>query len=342
MLSFSAAAQRGPGNVVTSEGRMDVLAPQGEFRGTVYFKEVSDVAAEVEGKIVDVHFEEGDRVPKGAPLVTLDAVLLEKDLKATRADLNRYKADLEDAEIRRARVEKALQGGIETTERYDTVTFQAQALAYQVASSEARVDRLETLLEKYTVKAPFDGVVLERRVDAGEWTGNGDTVAVLAKQKVYDVVLNVPQVNLGWLDAGLEVPITINDKSRIAKIEAVIPRGDVATRTFPVKLRVTGDGLYEGMAASARLPIGEPTDALMVLRDAVLDQGREQYLFTVEDNTAMRHTVNVIGYDGLYAALAPSNLSPDQAFIVKGHERLRGGEQVNVVERRTAGSAGGN
>ena len=60
-----AAAQRrgsGAAKVVTAHARSGVLAPHAEFRGTVFFKEVSHVATEVNGKVTDVNFEEGDRV----------------------------------------------------------------------------------------------------------------------------------------------------------------------------------------------------------------------------------------------------------------------------------------
>jgi len=70
---------RGPAKVVATTGDAGVLAPQGEFRGSVYFVDVSDLATEVSGKVTAVFFEEGERVRQGQALVKLDDELLRKD-----------------------------------------------------------------------------------------------------------------------------------------------------------------------------------------------------------------------------------------------------------------------
>jgi multidrug efflux pump subunit AcrA (membrane-fusion protein) len=53
-----------PATVVVSDLRVGVIAPEVEYVGTVYYPEVSDVAAESSGRIEGVHFEEGQRIKK--------------------------------------------------------------------------------------------------------------------------------------------------------------------------------------------------------------------------------------------------------------------------------------
>ncbi len=69
-------------NVVVSKVTTVTIAPEEEFIGTVYYLEVSDVSAEVNGTVKIIKFEEGQRVKKGKVLVKLDSNLLQKNIQA--------------------------------------------------------------------------------------------------------------------------------------------------------------------------------------------------------------------------------------------------------------------
>lgn len=323
---------RGPAKVVTARGSQGVLAPQGEFRGSVYFKEVSQVATEVKGKVNAVMYEEGQHVTEGQPLVKLDDELLRKDLGAMQAQLDRSRTELQDAELRLKRAESLAEQGLSPVEQLDETRFDVQSLRYSVASTEAQLERVKTLIDKSVIEAPFDGVVLERTTEVGEWTSDGDTVAVLAKDDTYQVVVDVPETSVPFIEPGMPVEVDLAGDRVTGTVITVVPRGDIATRTFPVKIRVeTEKPLYEGMAAAAHLPVGERVECLIVPRDAVLNRQGDTMVFTVQDSYARRHDVDVVGYDGMKAGIVAPEVGPGQFFIVKGHERLQDGEQVEVV-----------
>ena len=68
-----------PARVVVSDVTEGMIAPEAEFVGTVYYREVSDLASEVSGRVDTVHFEEGQRVEEGDILVTINADILRKN-----------------------------------------------------------------------------------------------------------------------------------------------------------------------------------------------------------------------------------------------------------------------
>jgi multidrug efflux pump subunit AcrA (membrane-fusion protein) len=91
MLSFNmsyAQEEKSKGlpiaKVVVSEVRTGMVAPEAEFIGTVYYKEVSDIASEMNGIVESVIFEEGQRVKRGDILVKLGSDLMEKTTGAIR------------------------------------------------------------------------------------------------------------------------------------------------------------------------------------------------------------------------------------------------------------------
>ena len=94
--------QMPPANVVVSKVTTGTIAPEKEFIGTVYYLEVSDISAEVSGRVEITTFEEGQRIKDGETLVKLNSELLEKKLQAKEAsyeeillNLERAKNDLE-------------------------------------------------------------------------------------------------------------------------------------------------------------------------------------------------------------------------------------------------------
>lgn len=333
-----AQAQRpgfgGPARVVVEAVHEGLLTPRQKFGGTVFFKEVSDVATEISGKVIEVRFEEGDRVEKGQLLVRMDSALLADQLRASKANVKRYQTALRESQVRYDRVKALLEGGVAAQDQFDIARFAVESNAHQIESTQADVDRIETIIGKYSLYAPFDGVVIERDTELGEWKSDGDTVAVIARENEFDIMANVGEEYLPWLRAGDKVPIELVAGNRRIEgtIVTVIPKGDIVSRTFPVKIRVTGQGLlFEGMSAIAVMPTGEEIRCVLVPRDAVLNQAGRNFLFTVEDGTAVEHPVTVLGYDGLLVGVPLEQLGLEHPVITKGHERLRGGAKVEII-----------
>ena len=106
-------------NVVVSKVTTGTIAPEGEFIGTVYYLEVSDVSAEVNGTVKIIKFEEGQRVKKGKVLVKLDSNLLQKNIQASVASHEQILSDLERARKDLARMESLYKKKIIAERDYD-------------------------------------------------------------------------------------------------------------------------------------------------------------------------------------------------------------------------------
>jgi RND family efflux transporter MFP subunit len=278
------AFKRPPAKVVTAQGAAGVLAPQGEFPGSVYFKAVSAVATEVRGKVLEVLFEVGEHVKKGQVLVRLDDDLLRKDLGAAQARRDRDRTLLKSAETRLTRAEGLVSGGLSPTEQLDDTRFAVQGLRFSVTATEAELDRLEAVIRKSSIVAPFDGIVIERPLEIGEWRTEGSTVAVIAKENLYEAVVQLPETSLPFVSPGMNIELAAGPQTLTGVVTAVVPRGDIASRTFPVKISVKTDvPLFEGMTARARMPIGNRVECLLLPRDAVLNQLGANFVFTAQE-----------------------------------------------------------
>lgn len=334
MLAASAAlaqkdGQRPPSPVVVDKVTSGDMAPQTEYIGTVYFTETSDVAAEVDGKLVSLNVEEGQRVAKGDALVTLSSDILNQSIANARALMDQAQADYELAKRENARTTKLYQSRTVAEGEYDSKRLAALSAEKKMIAAKATLNSLQLERSKKTIRAPYAGVVIERKVFRGEWVSKGAVVATIARDDEFDVVVNAPREAFGVVNPGLDVTVNVAGKELPGTVFAAIPKGDVATRTFPVKIRVKNDGsLAEGMEARVRLPKGLGGKTLIVSRDAVISARGQMVVWAVIDGKAAPMPIRVVGYRGLVAGVQSPTLKEGMDVVVKGNERLRPDQPV--------------
>ena len=318
-----------PASVSVAKVIKGQVAPQSEFIATIFYQEISETASEISGLVGMVHFEEGQRIRKGQILVELGSEILGKRLQATTASFEQSLAELEIAGIDLKRRQKLFKKKSISKQSYDENRFQVIGLEKRAASLKADVERLEIELEKKIIRAPFDGIVIKRHVDRGEWISEGETVAVIGRDDNIDIVAEVPERFIQYIKNGMQVSITANGRNFVGAVIAIVPRGDFATRTFPVKIRTPNDhALIEGMSAKVTLPTGKITPALIVPRDAVISKFGQNVVYAVVDDKSNMIPVQIVGYDGLSAGVESQGLAEGMLVVVEGNERLRNGQAV--------------
>jgi RND family efflux transporter MFP subunit len=329
------AEQQGPppALVVVSDITSGTVIREVDFIGTVYYQLTSKVASEVNGKVEEVSFEEGDMVKRDSLLVRLNAELLEKSIEASKESYGQVLSDIERAKIDLKRIESIFKKGLTTESAYDEARYLVKGLEKKGLSLKAEIERLEVELAKKRILAPFDGVIIKKHVERGEWVQPGSPVATLAHINFVDVVVDVPENVMMSVKKGMNIKVRAGGKSHKGNVIAIVPSGAVQTRTFPVKIRIKNDiGLAEGMEARVMLPTGEKKESLLVPRDAVINRFGANVVFALTDTIAKMVPVNVIGFKGKVAGVEAQGLKPGMKVVIKGNERLMDGQTVNVVE----------
>ncbi|UCD80918.1 MAG: efflux RND transporter periplasmic adaptor subunit [Desulfobacterales bacterium] len=323
-----------PANVTVAMAKSGVVAPQAEFIATVFYQEISDTAAEMSGLVEAVRFEEGQRVQEKQVLVELGSELLRKRLQSAVSSYEQVLSELQIARIDLKRREILFKKNSISEQSYDENRFRVIGLEKRSAALKAQVEQFEIELKKKLIRAPFDGVVIKRHVDRGEWVSEGDTVAVIGKDDMVDIVAEVPERFIPFIKKGMEVSATVNSNGLRGKVIAIVPRGDVATRTFPIKIRTANDfALIEGMSARVILPTAESMQAIIVPRDAVINKFGQNVVFAASDSRARMIPVKVIGYSGLNAGVESDQLKAGMLVVVEGNERLN--DKQAVVFQKT-------
>jgi len=307
--------------------------PMAEFVGTVYYVRVSEVAAEIEGRVDSAPFEEGQRVEAKQELVRLNADLLELTIAGSRETYEQILVDQEEADKALQRIDPLFREGSVAEVLYDEHYFKKKRLEKRAAVLKTALDRQLLQKEKMSIHAPFAGVVMKKPVEQGEWVSQGGTVAVIADDTEVDVVVDVPESHLQHLQQGREVDLLCSGRKLKGKFINFVPKGDIATRTFSVKLRLENSaGLVEGMEARAMVPTARKTTGLVVPRDAVIEKFGRSVVFVVRDGTAAMVPVSITGHAGLKTGITGPGLEEGQSVVVKGNERLRDGQPVRTAQ----------
>ena len=179
------------------------------------FRDV-EVAAGLDGEIVGVDVEEGQRVVAGNRLAQLD----DRELRAT---LDEREAELARAEAAWINA-RQLQG--------EAVISEEQSLATQVAwkVSRAQCDRARIAWERCAVRAPISGIVARRCVQVGETVKQGEVLFRLSDPDTLRAELLLPEVRLGTVQVGQHVTVTPTAggtpvRSRIARVNPLVDPG---------------------------------------------------------------------------------------------------------------------
>ncbi len=262
---------------------------------------------------------------------------------------------LEELEQIRSAATAAEQSAVEATATYqlmlrprDEKILQAEA---QVGKQEAEVARLEDQLEKYTVRAPFEGYVTAQHTEDGAWIKQGEPVVELVSVDPMEVSVLVPEEFIASLRPGMPASVQLDAVAAqllAAEISRIVPQADVRSRSFPVKLVIgnprdaSGHVLKSGMLARVTLAVAPPQLALLVPKDALVLGGPTPLVYVVANDPRTRQLIASpvpvqLGVADGGEMQIMGNLQPGQDVVIRGNERLMPGAPVVVADEPPRG-----
>lgn len=286
--------------------------------GTVKARESVEVTAKVSETVERVHFESGDVVEAGAPLVTLSGRQQEAALAAARAAA-------EEAERMFRRQE-----GLAAQQLVARATLDAQRALRD--SAQAQVRQIEANLADRVIRAPFGGVLGVRQVSPGALITPGTVIATLDDLSTVYVDFPVPEGQLANVAVGQRITGT-SSAWRARGFEGVVSnvgsRVDPVSRAFNVRADFDNPErlLRPGMLVQVELERAE-RDALLVPEIAVVQVGRDSFVYRVRPDDTVEQVVVAIGSRAAGMAEVTAGLEPGDRIVVDGTGKLRDGARI--------------
>jgi multidrug efflux pump subunit AcrA (membrane-fusion protein) len=207
----------------------------------------------------------------------------------------------------------------------------------ELQAAEAEVARLGDEISRMTIVAPFDGVVTAEHTQRGQWVAKGGPVVEIVDLSRVEIAVPFPERAVGRLRHGIPAEVrfdALGDRASTGEVIAIVPQGDVASRTFRVKVRVANPdrAIKAGMFARVSFGVGGTREAILVPKDAVVHRAGTTLVYVV--NGEMVHELRVqTGAAQGGAVEVAGGLRPGQVVVVRGNERLRDGQRVQVQGR---------
>lgn len=214
------------------------------------------LAAKIIGRVSAVNAEEADRVNKADILIDIGDAELRAELAAAEATLKREEINLLHMDKLAERVRKLYAQNAASAENLDDASFRYAAAQEQVATASATVARSRAMLGETKIKAPFAGIIIQKRVEVGDVTSPGEPLLKLEDHSLLKFRTSVSERDVPLIEPGQKVAVTIDaldDLELAATVSKIIPSGDEATHEFIVEAVLPAtDKLYPGMFGKAR------------------------------------------------------------------------------------------
>ncbi len=334
-----AAACGGPDAAAADEGAkpipVRVAAP--EFRrdlppivltGTLGAKEEVPLAFKIGGVVTRVVVEEGAAVREGDILAELSLTEIDGQVSAAREGLAKARRDL-------ARAEKLYADSVVTLAQLEDARTQRDV-------AEAQAGAAEFNRQYAVIRAPANGVVLRRHLEAGQLVGPGAPVLVLRTERK-GLVLRAAAADRDAvrIREGERVSLSFDaypGEEFAGTVERVAVAATPMTGTYEVEVAVPPSGrrFVSGLIGEAKLQPKAGANLAFIPAEALLEvDGANASIFVIGEDgtTAKRRAVRVAFLDGATAALA-DRLDPATRVVTAGATRLADGTKVTITAER--------
>lgn len=319
-----------------------------EATGTVRAANTIFVAGRVMGQVTSLLVKEGDAVEKGRLLLTIDDRDMVQKVKAAEAGYqeatraleaakqNRELTDMTHRRYRKMYDEKAISR--QEMDQFETqmrlAGFEYERVQEMVSRAAAGLSEARIYLGFTRIVSPVNGIVTEKKIEVGGMAVPGMPLLTVENRATFHAEVTVDEGLSGKLRVGAPVLVFLEAVGRRipGKITEILPAVDPRSRSFTVKVSLSGDGLRSGLYAKMRIASGKK-EVILVPRSAVVEKGQLTGVYAVDGQDVVTYRLVRTGkvYDGGMEIL--SGLKPDDRIIVQGVEKAVDGGIIENAKK---------
>ena len=312
--------------------------------GTVQAFQSVTVKPQVDGKLIEMRFAEGQDVKAGDVLARIDPTTFQATLDQALGKLAQDQALLANARVDLVRYQKLAATAYTTAQQADTQKSLVAQLEAQLRQDQAQIDNARALLAYTTLTAPIDGRTGIRQVDAGNIVHASDAngIVVITTLKPISVVFTLPQQALPQVAKAMRAgkPLVLatsqGGAGPLDRGELAVLDNQVDPTTGTIKLKAIFPNpdlqLWPGGFVGVRLRVDIARDAITVPDAAVQRGPRGSYLYVIgADDMVARRDVTV-GHEDVQAAIITAGLADGERVVTEGASRLSDGTKVRITD----------
>ncbi|MFZ0851315.1 MAG: efflux RND transporter periplasmic adaptor subunit [Hyphomicrobiaceae bacterium] len=335
-------AGEGPVPVLAASARVADVPVYFYGVGTAKARNTVTVRPQVDGRILSLHFKEGQDIKRGETLVKIDPAT--------------YQAQLDQALAKKALDEVQLANAQRDLERYNSLTALSVApktidtqralvgqLTAQLKADDAAIANAKAFLDYTNIVAPIDGRTGIRMVDEGNLVRASDVgIVVITEVRPISVLFTLPQQQLKDINAALSAGVvsvealesdgkTVLDRGSLQVIDNQV---DQTTGTVRMKADFANANLqlWPGQFVNARVLVRTLSQVVVIPTPAVQrgPNGTFAYVITDDDRVTLRPIA--LALQNETQAVVANGIGASERVVITGFVRLKDGSRVAVGE----------
>lgn len=312
--------------------------------GTTEALRESGLSPRIDGLVSKLHVNEGSWVEAGQPLLELDDAIAKTQVASAQARLDEAQARYKDAKRQREEFQSLRSRQHVAANTLESAVATENATKAGVAAQRAELQRLQELLSRHTLKAPFAGLVSRKQTEIGQWVKADSPVVTLAALDTIRVRASLPQRYYQQVAKDSKIRIIFDalaEKSFSGKLSALVSVGDQTTRSFPVLIDIENakHTIAPGMSAQVFVELsGNNAKALLVPRDAiVLRADGSRLVWRVKEDKEGQLKVEAVNVlvgraQQERVEVLQSSLQEGDRIVMLGNENLRPGQLIRISQ----------
>lgn len=314
--------------------------------GTVSARNLVTVKSRIDGELMAVHFEEGQRVKKGQLLAEIDPRNLQALLEQQQSQYQRDQALLNNAQLDLKRYKQLTTEDAIASQQVDTQAALVKQYQATLASDTAQINSTKLQLSYTKITAPISGKVGFRQVDAGNQVKTSDSngLVTIAQLTPVTVVFSLPENTLPDLkvalrnNPNLDIEAWDKDKKqRVATGKLLTLDNQVDSSTGSIRLKALFDNndesLYPNQFVNIRLQLKTLTQVTTIPSTALQRGAKGDFVYVInDDHTASVVSINILQTEGDRVAIE-GKLDVGMKVVTDGSDKVKDGGQVKVITK---------
>lgn len=324
--------------------RNTALASGPSITGSVQPERRADLRAEVQAVVLQVLRENGDNVRKGDLLVRMDDTAIRDSLASAEAGARAAQQALDQAGRQFERMKTLRGSGMTSAQALDDAEGRRNSAQSELEAAKARVVLARQQLTRTEVRAPFDGVVSDRKVSAGDTAQVGKELLKVIDPNSMRFEGLVSADHIGAVKAGQPVSFRVNgygDQLFTGKVRRVNPAANATTRQVEVLVDFTGDKQprLAGLYAEGRVE-AQSTNTLTLPATAVVRDGDSALAWKVANDKLQKVKLTVGDRDPRTGeVVVKAGLSEGDRVIRYPTSLLKDGQTIQASGKPSSSSA---
>lgn len=267
---------------VVKQDYIDKYTVMGTIKGAIE----NDMRFEIEGHLAMYNYKEGDEIPKGKNICSLDP----KDA-LTKADYAQSKYRSENSAFMSAKERYKVyedlfnMGALSESKLYEA-KFEIQSTESRVKAALSELELAQSNLKKTNLAAPSDGILALVVIKPGEYITPQDVVCKFISNHGTNFEVDIPEKDIQKLLVGQKVKVlsdSYSEKEFDGILNEISPTVNPRTRTFAVKISVENDKgeLRSGMFGRGTIYLKELKNVVLIPTDSIISLNNTTFLVPV-------------------------------------------------------------